>query len=152
MCARKHASVPAPSPFPVAMGAHKCWTCVVVAAMPAVCVCARVCRIEGVTRLCGCSPPFPPRSPIPQAYGTTDGSVVWAYSPCHPEDKDPTHQNESWDVDATKNRIVEISSGKCLDTLAYSQAPVIINTCSGSVTQTVRPPLPPHLSSCFGVV
>ena len=75
-----------------------------------------------------------------QNYGTTDGSIVWAYSPCHPNDHDPAHQNEAWRINAN-GTITEIMTGKCLDTLhstAFSQSPIVINDCNGAPTQQVR--------------
>lgn len=92
--------------------------------------------------MCGaCCPALadPVNPPRPQNYGVTPGSAVWAYSPCHPDDKNPAQQNEAWTMEADGS-IKEISTGLCLDTYAsasFSQTPIIINTCSGVPTQQV---------------
>ena len=45
-----------------------------------------------------------------QNYATTPGSTVWAFTPCHPTDPDPAHNNEAWNL-AANGSIVEIMSG-----------------------------------------
>ena len=74
-----------------------------------------------------------------QNYATTPESPVWAFAPCHPDDHDPAHHNEAWSINAN-GTITEIMSGLCLDTLygiTLSEAPIVINTCSGAPTQQV---------------
>lgn len=81
-----------------------------------------------------------------QNYGTTPGSTVWAYSPCHPNDDAPAHQNEAWSFNAN-GTITEIMSGLCLDTLSsmvLNGISVTINTCSGAATQQVTRDVAPH--------
>ena len=69
-------------------------------------------------------------------YGTTDGSAVWLYSPCHPEDTRPEHQNEAWTVHSD-GRITSDMSGKCLTAaVAAAGSAVEIDTCqSGNERQ-----------------
>ena len=70
-----------------------------------------------------------------QNYQTLDDSIVWSYTPCHPSDPDPSHNNEAWSFNPN-GTITEIMSGKCLDAPgAFSGASLVINTCSGSPTQ-----------------
>jgi hypothetical protein len=76
---------------------------------------------------------------LDQNYGTSTGSIVWAYSPCHPQDHDPSHYNEAWTMNPN-GTITEIMTGMCLDTVhstAFSQSPIVINPCTGVQTQKV---------------
>lgn len=64
---------------------------------------------------------------------------MWAYTPCHPEDKKPADQNEAWSVNAN-NTITELASGLCLDTktsTAFNGSAIILNECLNIPTQQV---------------
>ena len=72
-----------------------------------------------------------------QGYATNTGALVWAYSPCHPNDPNPDHQNEAWTINAN-GTVVEASTGKCLDVKGdFDGAPLLINDCSSRPSQLV---------------
>ena len=66
-------------------------------------------------------------------YGTKDGSIVWSAS-CHPQDTQPAHQNQDWNVISSNESVVEIRTGKCLTRF---NGTVVISTCvPGNQDQT----------------
>jgi hypothetical protein len=49
-----------------------------------------------------------------EGYGTIDESLISTW-PCHPEDKDPAHQNQGWKLNDDGSFITTLSS-LCVDT------------------------------------
>lgn len=83
-----------------------------------------------------------------QNYDTTPGSVVWAYSPCHPSGGNPA-KNEAWSLNAN-GTITELESGLCLDLLdgiVMNGNNIVINTCNGAATQQVQLVVPSFAGS-----
>ncbi|EGD77165.1 beta-glucosidase [Salpingoeca rosetta] len=72
-----------------------------------------------------------------QGYSTADQATVYTFSPCHPDDPDPSHQNEAWSINAN-GTITELMSGKCLDRSQYGTSPgtqVWLYHCTGVYNQ-----------------
>ncbi len=101
-----------------------------------------LCVASSAMRCCRfwCTNQPSPCAAVAQGYSTTDGSPVWAFFPCHPDDPDPGHRNEAWAVNPN-GTITEIMTGKCLDTersgFIAATNPIVIRACNGKATQQV---------------
>jgi beta-glucosidase-like glycosyl hydrolase len=69
-------------------------------------------------------------------YSTDNGALVWLYD-CHTSDKDPSHQNQEWQMQSNQE-FVNPMSKKCLDANAYGTTPgtaVQLWDCTGADNQ-----------------